>query len=77
MSTFVFTLHVINVETNQEIYSEYHNFKEVTGGFIYYRGGLSHPLEIEISRQNATDAMKKLVDSGWTCDNPKILKLWL
>jgi hypothetical protein len=73
--TYTFTLQVYDTATNQTVYVEYHNFREFADEFIYYRGGSHHPLEITVPRQNAIDSMNKLFADGWTCENPKIVKI--
>ena len=74
---YTFTLHVKDCETDERLYTEYHNFKKFDdGGYLYYRCGWSHPLEIVLTEQAAIDSMNILIDSGWTCDDPKIISVY-
>ena len=73
--THTFILHVVEPE-GKVVYQEYHNFKELEdSSFIYYRGGATHPLEINISKSAAIEAMNNLSKSGWTTTNSKIVTI--
>ena len=75
--TYTFTLYVNDYETGERIYSEYHNFRKVDGGgYLYYRGGSNHLLEMALTEESAINSMNILIDSGWTCDDPKIISVY-
>jgi hypothetical protein len=74
--TYTFTLYVVDYESENRIYAEYHNFREYGAGYIYYRGGATHPIEIAVSKANAIASMNGLIAAGWTCDNPKIVEIY-
>ena len=74
--TFTFTLHVNDYETGERVYSEYHNFRRVEGGYVYYRGGSNHLLEMALTEESAINSMAILMDNGWTCVNPKIINVY-
>ena len=73
---YTFTLYINDYETRERVYTEYHNFKKVESGYVYYRGGSSNLLEMALTDQAAIDSMNILIDSGWTCDDPKIISVY-
>jgi len=74
--TYTFTLYVNDHETEERIYAEYHNFRRVEGGYVYYRGGSNHLLEMALTEESAINSMAILIAEGWTCDNPKIISVY-
>lgn len=72
---YTFTLQVLDNQTHNLLYTEYHNFKRYYDSWVYYRGGAVLPLEIELSELAALEAMSRLLRAGWTCDNPKVVEI--
>jgi hypothetical protein len=76
--THTFILHIYDTMDQRSLYSEYHNFKKFPDGtWVYYRGGATMELEIEMTEEAATKAMAKLTDSGWLPDRPKALEIFV
>lgn len=74
--TYTFTLYINDYETGERVYAEYHNFRKVEGGYVYYRGGSNHLLEMALTEESAINSMDILMDNGWTCVNPKTINVY-
>lgn len=71
--TYTFTTNVYDNNTGEQVYAEYHNFREFKDGFIYYRGGATITLEIDLTKEAALKAIDNLILNGWTIDKPKTI----